>query len=64
MARARVQLKVTKLLSEFNSELEIPCEQNEDADEAALPPSESDWESWILRKNQILSITMRMYFGV
>jgi hypothetical protein len=44
-ARARAQLKATKLSSELISELEIPCEQDEEVAEAALSPSEAHWES-------------------
>jgi hypothetical protein len=45
MARARAQLEAMKLFSQFISELEMPCEQDEEVVEAALPPSEADWES-------------------
>jgi hypothetical protein len=44
MARATAQLKVEELSSELIFQLEIPCEQDEEVAEAALPPLEAHWE--------------------
>jgi hypothetical protein len=42
-AMISLRLKVKELLSELISQLEIPCEQDEEVTEAALPPSEAHW---------------------
>jgi hypothetical protein len=41
MARATAQLKVEELSSELIPQLQIPCEQDEEVAEAALPPLEA-----------------------
>jgi hypothetical protein len=43
ITRATAQLKVEKLSSELISQPEIPCVQDEEVAEAALPPSEVHW---------------------
>jgi hypothetical protein len=44
MTRATAQLKVEEFSSELISQLEIPCEKDEEVAEAALPLLEPHWE--------------------